>query len=86
LTEFSPEWQAILYARQNNIPIRFMDLPSANQFAIKEEEIYRRKKPESWTKQEINNRDRAILNSNGGEWIAEQIWHFGPTRRSKDRS
>jgi hypothetical protein len=35
--EFSPEWQAILYARKNNIPVRFMDLPAANQFAIEDE-------------------------------------------------
>lgn len=34
---FSPEWQAILYAKQHNIHVRFMDLPSANQFAIEEE-------------------------------------------------
>ena len=35
--EFSPEWQAILYAKQNSIHVRFMDLPSANQFAIEED-------------------------------------------------
>lgn len=35
--EFSPEWQAMLYARKNNIPVRFMDLPIANQFAVEEE-------------------------------------------------
>ncbi len=35
--EFSPEWQAILYAKQHNIHVRFMDLPSANQFAIEQE-------------------------------------------------
>ncbi|MBW8686119.1 DUF5682 family protein [Chitinophaga rhizophila] len=33
--EFSPEWQAILYARNNNIPVRFMDLPMAHQFELK---------------------------------------------------
>ena len=33
--EFSPEWQAILYARRNNIPVRFMDLPMAHQFELK---------------------------------------------------
>lgn len=36
--EFSPEWQAILYARKNNIPVRFMDLPAAHQFALDAEE------------------------------------------------
>jgi hypothetical protein len=35
--EFSPEWQAILYAGNNNIHVRFMDLPIANYFAIENE-------------------------------------------------
>ncbi len=35
--EFSPEWQAIRYARQQNIHVRFMDLPAAHQFAMEEE-------------------------------------------------
>jgi Family of unknown function (DUF5682) len=32
--EFSPEWQAIAYARQHRIPVRFMDLPAAHQLAL----------------------------------------------------
>jgi hypothetical protein len=36
--EFSPEWQAILYARKNKIPVRFFDLPIAQQFALEKEE------------------------------------------------
>lgn len=35
--EFSPEWQAILYAKKNNIHARFMDLPIAHQFALEDE-------------------------------------------------
>jgi len=35
--EFSPEWQAIVYAKQQNIHVRFMDLPAASQFAIEAE-------------------------------------------------
>jgi hypothetical protein len=35
--EFSPEWQAILYARKNNIPVRFMDLPVMHSMAIEKE-------------------------------------------------
>lgn len=35
--EFSPEWQAILFAKKNNIPVRFFDLPIAHQFAIDKE-------------------------------------------------
>lgn len=34
---FSPEWQAIQYARKNKIHVRFMDLPAAHQFAIEQE-------------------------------------------------
>ncbi len=34
--EFSPEWQAISYARKQNIHVRFMDLPATNRFALKE--------------------------------------------------
>ncbi len=35
--EFSAEWQAILFAKKNNIPVRFFDLPIAHQFAIEKE-------------------------------------------------
>ncbi len=34
---FSPEWQAIRYAQKNKIPVRFFDLPIANQLAIEKE-------------------------------------------------
>ena len=36
--EFSPEWQAILFAKKNNIPVRFFDLPMAHQFALDHQE------------------------------------------------
>src|SRR6185312_3522370 len=36
--DFSPEWQAILYARRNNIHVRFMDLPAGNQMLIEREQ------------------------------------------------
>lgn len=36
--EFSPEWQAILFAKQQNIPVRFFDLPVAHQFALENKE------------------------------------------------
>jgi hypothetical protein len=32
--EFSPEWQAIRYAKKQNIHVRFMDLPVTNLFAL----------------------------------------------------
>ena len=37
-TGFSPEWQAILFAKEKNIPVRFMDLPMAISFALDEKE------------------------------------------------
>lgn len=35
--EFSPEWQAMLFALHNKIPARFMDLPMSLAFALREE-------------------------------------------------
>ncbi|SEN75062.1 hypothetical protein SAMN05192574_10419 [Mucilaginibacter gossypiicola] len=35
--DFSPEWQAILYARRQNIHVRFMDLPAGNQMLVEKE-------------------------------------------------
>ncbi|HET7898930.1 MAG TPA: DUF5682 family protein, partial [Flavisolibacter sp.] len=37
--EFSPEWQAIQFAKKNKIPIRFFDLPMAHQFALDKLEV-----------------------------------------------
>jgi len=36
--DFSPEWQAILYAKKQNIHVRFMDLPAGNQMLIEKEQ------------------------------------------------
>ncbi len=35
---FSPEWQAIQYALEHNIPVRFMDLPQSHRLAETDEE------------------------------------------------
>lgn len=43
--EFSPEWQAIVYAKQNNIHVRFMDLPVAHRFALENEKKANEKIP-----------------------------------------
>ncbi|OCX54350.1 hypothetical protein BEL04_08825 [Mucilaginibacter sp. PPCGB 2223] len=37
--DFSPEWQAILYAREKNIHVRFMDLPAGNQMLVEKETV-----------------------------------------------
>ena len=34
--EFSPEWQAIRFAQERGVPVRFMDLPLTMQFAREE--------------------------------------------------
>jgi hypothetical protein len=36
--EFSPEWQAILYARKQKIHVRFIDLPAGNQMLVEKEQ------------------------------------------------
>jgi len=36
--EFSPEWQALLFATKSNTPARFFDLPCAHSFALQDEE------------------------------------------------
>ncbi|WP_205511648.1 DUF5682 family protein [Longitalea arenae] len=35
--EFSPEWQAITYARRNKVHVRFMDLPMGHHLALENE-------------------------------------------------
>jgi hypothetical protein len=36
--EFSPEWQALLYAKSRSVPVRFMDLPQQLQMSTGHEE------------------------------------------------
>src|SRR5512134_2124739 len=38
-TAFSPEWQAIQFALASKIPVRFMDLPQANQLSLDEHDL-----------------------------------------------
>ena len=40
--EFSPEWQAIRYALHRNIPVRLIDLPQANDLALRKAEETRK--------------------------------------------
>jgi hypothetical protein len=44
--EFSPEWQAIAYARKHNIHVRFMDLPMSHYMAIEKEKSEQQKREE----------------------------------------
>ena len=36
---YSPEWQALRYAGEQDVPVRFMDLPLAHQLALEEREV-----------------------------------------------
>jgi pheromone shutdown protein TraB len=53
--EFSPEWQAIQYARQHKVPVRFMDLPIAHQIAITAKEKEAQKAQENEENRETEN-------------------------------
>ncbi len=35
---FSPEWRAIRFAQEHDVPVRFMDLPAANKMATRDDE------------------------------------------------
>lgn len=37
--EFSPEWQAMLFALRHKIPARFMDLPMGSAFGLREKDV-----------------------------------------------
>lgn len=52
--EFSPEWQAIQYAKKKNIHVRFMDLPVAHYFALKKEGK-EKEAPDNTETQSLNN-------------------------------
>lgn len=49
--EFSPEWQAISYARKHNIHVRFMDLPMGHHIALEKE----KKEPPGSAGPSVNN-------------------------------
>jgi hypothetical protein len=63
--EFSPEWQAIAYARRNNIHVRFMDLPVGHQIALEKE---KKEPPPASVEPSVNN--YMIRNNEAGERIA----------------
>lgn len=66
--EFSPEWQAVLYAKQNNIHVRFMDLPMMHCFALEKE----RKKEKEVSSSLNNNADTAEQQ--------QEIIHYDPIK------
>ncbi len=46
-SEYSPEYQAILWCHENNVPFRFMDLPSETFLALTDEKIRKAEQDES---------------------------------------
>ena len=81
-TEFSPEWQAILFAKKHDIPIRFMDLPMSISFALdeKEKNVIQRKMEveDKWTEEEIKFRKdpMGFLAQLAGYTDSERWWEI----------
>ncbi|WP_299253687.1 DUF5682 family protein [uncultured Cytophaga sp.] len=71
--EFSPEWQALQYAKKNNRPVRFMDLPLQHVFALqkKQEEEHLLK-----TETEVH----AEINTENTETDTTAAIHFNPLK------
>jgi hypothetical protein len=71
--EFSPEWQAILYAKQHNIHVRFMDLPIAHQFAIENDKEKDADVPSALnnSSEVIDNDGASILTKDPVSYLAE---------------
>ncbi|SEW57327.1 DUF5682 family protein [Chitinophaga arvensicola] len=63
---FSPEWQAMLYARQQKIHARFMDLPLAHVFGIENEAEAKRMASQQAVKEGTTAGDDSDLH-NGGQ-------------------
>lgn len=57
--DFSPEWQAILYARRQKIHVRFMDLPAGNQMLVEKEHRVAKQEDEPDT-DHINNDGQSL--------------------------
>ncbi len=53
-TVFSPEWQAIQWGLKHEIPIRFIDLPTAIEFNLSEEDPQLRLPTETPTQKSVN--------------------------------
>ena len=77
--EFSPEWQAMQYAVQNGIPLRFFDLPLIYSMALRKQEAL--KPSEEITEQEtLTENNEAIIEAD--EPITD---HSESTAESGDR-
>jgi hypothetical protein len=64
---FSPEWQAIQYARKNNIHVRFMDLPVSHQLALENESKKEKEQPAQ------DEQPEALTNNAATDEVGEEI-------------
>jgi hypothetical protein len=71
--KFSPEWQAILFAKKNNIPVRFFDLPMAHQFAMDKQEALQKQDPETGTNDDPTSPEQLNSNAAETEEVVEEI-------------
>jgi len=71
--EFSPEWQAIQYARRQNIHVRFMDLPAGNQMLI-EKKIQRETPEEAPVQEQVHRNPISYLSDAAGFTDSEKWW------------
>jgi hypothetical protein len=85
--EFSPEWQAIQYARTQKIHVRFMDLPAGHQFALekaKEESLKENEPVEEKGAEEDKGDHLAALNNDHTapeNIVSEEVAAVGLIRR-----
>jgi hypothetical protein len=68
--EFSPEWQAIQYGLQHDVPVRFMDLPQAQRMAMEAKEKPAEINPEI-DKTDSPNAPTPAIRQDPLNWIAE---------------
>lgn len=73
--EFSPEWQAILYAKQHHVPVKFMDLPCAHQFALRKEKTEEEAPAAVFRQDPISHLAHAAGYGDGEKWWEHTFEH-----------
>lgn len=76
LAEFSPEWQAMRWAQQRGVPVRFFDLPAAHSLAVSDDDGSNAQPDEQAPdEQQVRRADPiAWLAEAAGEQDAERWW------------
>ena len=71
---FSPEWQTLVWAAENKVPVRFMDLPQAHQLALEKVEGEDARKAEA----EREARPEEAPESDSAPEKASPVWRTDP--------